>query len=56
MSIKRPKCPKCEDDLDYDPTYKVWRCLWRGCNYKIPQKEEEGNPIMLSVFGSKEKI
>ncbi len=39
------KCPKCGDpnSLDYDPDFKIWRCVWVDCNY-----EEKGEQLIVA--------
>ncbi len=30
------KCPKCGEpnSLDFDPDFKIWRCIWVSCSYE----------------------
>jgi len=54
--MEKPRCPRCNDYLDYDPNRKVWKCLWIGCGFEKKVVKEEGNPVLLSIFGKKEEI
>jgi hypothetical protein len=52
ITDSKPECPKCGDKMDYDPTYKEYRCLWIKCNIK----EDLPEPIPKCEFCGRKMI
>jgi len=50
-------CPECKNySLDYNPIYKIWRCVWVECSYEEEKEIDEKNPLLTSILASRNSV